>query len=185
MAFSLFPEPFGGFLTKTQGGGGGGRTLLKIMMVQNNDISMVNFLAFNMCMPTTIFFRLRKTQQPLKLGGENFHKMIVNVKSNPTVYLGRKVLRVDDFNNEGTFKAMWAAEAWLKENGYSHGSTDRHPNPVGFMHAPNWPLTQKWHNMSLADKKLLDGVIIGNFREGPIRLLFFNVKHVDSMEKTE
>jgi len=111
--------------------------------------------------------------------------MIVSVKSTPVVYLGRKVLKVVEFENEGTFQAFWAAEGYLREKGYSSGSTDRSPNPVGFIHAPEWPLPQKWHNITSAGKKLVDGVMIGSFRYGPVKLIFFNIKHDTTLEISE
>jgi len=92
-------------------------------------------------------------------------------------YLGRSVLKKMEFVEQGTWKAMWEAQGWLKANGYSYGSSDRSPNPQGFIYHREWPFTQKWHNMSAAEKRACDGVIIGDLREGPVSLLFFNILH--------
>ena len=91
-------------------------------------------------------------------------------------HLGRSVLKKMEFTEAGTWKAMYAAQGWLKENGYSYGSTDG-LNPQGFIYQSEWPFTQKWHNMSADEKRACDGVIIGELREGPVTLLFFNICH--------
>ena len=69
------------------------------------------------------------------------------------------------FTEPGTFQALYAAEKWLDENGYSYGpGSAMHPTPVlkgDFMIA-------KWKNLTRKEIAQLDGKIDGNFREGPV-----------------
>ncbi len=71
------------------------------------------------------------------------------------------------FAEAGTFEALYACQKWLRDNGYSYGSTSRMgPMPVlkgDFCIA-------KWHNLTKAEKQALDGYVDGDFREGPLTL---------------
>jgi len=93
-------------------------------------------------------------------------------------YQGRDVIDIRKFTDLGTWSGFNAAKAWLKENGYSYGSTSHGSHPMGFIHANEWPYTQKWHNMSKDEQKSVHGVMIGDIREGPVTLLFFSKPHL-------
>jgi hypothetical protein len=97
-------------------------------------------------------------------------------------YLGRIVLKKIDFNDKGTFQAYYAATGWLYENGYKYGSTCVNM-PVGFIKGAEWDLPQKWYNMTSQEKNSVDGVLIGDTREGPVQLVFFNINPIRSIEK--
>ncbi|MBA6068357.1 hypothetical protein [Pseudomonas mosselii] len=71
------------------------------------------------------------------------------------------------FDQEGTFQALYAAQNWLRENGYSYGSTCR-DQPIGVMKG-EWDIA-KWRNLSRQDIAGLDGVLFGSPCNGPIEL---------------
>ncbi|MGK0158800.1 hypothetical protein [Pseudomonas mosselii] len=71
------------------------------------------------------------------------------------------------FDQEGTFQALYAAQNWLRENGYSYGSTCR-DEPIGVMKG-EWDIA-KWRNLSRQDVAGLDGVLLGSPRNGPMEL---------------
>lgn len=61
------------------------------------------------------------------------------------------------FKNTGeTFSAMWAAKKWLRNNGYSYGSTDSRSSKVAIQKG-EYTLPQKVHNFSRADFGRADG----------------------------
>lgn len=59
------------------------------------------------------------------------------------------------FENNGTdFSGWYAAEKWLRENGYSFGSMQRDAN-IGIKKGDC--LISKWRNLSVEDIEFLDG----------------------------
>jgi hypothetical protein len=97
----------------------------------------------------------------------------------------RKVKNEMTFNKpEGvTFGAMYAAQHWLKDNGYSYGSTSKDRKtcgnePVAIMKG-EYRLPQKWHNFTAQDKTMADGVMIAfDWREGDVRVILFEDKTI-------
>ena len=69
------------------------------------------------------------------------------------------------FNEEGTFKANYAAEEWLTENGYSYGEMQRFYSR-GIVKGQTY--IAKWEHYSEAERGCFDGLMTGNFREGPV-----------------
>ncbi|MDA3939618.1 MAG: hypothetical protein PF693_09945 [Spirochaetia bacterium] len=69
------------------------------------------------------------------------------------------------FDTKGTFKAKTAAEKWLTDNGYSFGSSCVY-SPQAIKKG-NWNIA-KWRNLTVEERKNIDGIITGNGREGPI-----------------
>jgi hypothetical protein len=95
---------------------------------------------------------------------------------------GRKILSEQTFIKTGqTFGAMYAAQGWLKEHGYSYGSGDSNrqtggSNPVAVIKGA-YGLPQKWHNFTKEDKQKCDGVMIAyDWREGDVRVILFAEK---------
>eukprot|EP01039_Chlorochromonas_danica_P014871 gene14871-17420_t len=88
--------------------------------------------------------------------------MITDIQS-PKPYMGRPVLIEKHFLVQGTFKSQYAAQGWLKDNGYSYGSLDDR-RPVAIVKG-KYNFTQKWHNFSDYDKKAVDGVMTGDMRD--------------------
>lgn len=69
------------------------------------------------------------------------------------------------FTEQGTFAAVSAAEAWCRENGISVGSMQR-GSPRGLMRGDC--AISKWRNLSKSDRKMLDGTMTGDMRNGPV-----------------
>jgi hypothetical protein len=69
------------------------------------------------------------------------------------------------FANTGDFAAMYAAEDWCKQNGYSVGSSQR-GSPRGLLRG-DW-LIAKWRNLTAAERRQLDGQMTGDMRNGPV-----------------
>lgn len=71
------------------------------------------------------------------------------------------------FEQQGTFKALWAAEVWCKENGISYGSSCV-ACPTGLMRGDY--VIAKWRNLSKSEQATLDGTMSGDFRNGPVTI---------------
>ena len=71
------------------------------------------------------------------------------------------------FDQKGTFQALYACEAWLRDNGYSYGSSCR-GCPTGVLKGDF--IIAKWLNLNKKEREGVHGTIDGNFREGPVRL---------------
>lgn len=67
------------------------------------------------------------------------------------------------FDKPGTFESMWAAEAWCRRHGISAGSSCV-SGPQGLLRGDF--CISKWHNMTRAEQKALDGTLQAG-REGP------------------
>lgn len=87
--------------------------------------------------------------------------------------IGKKIKDVQVFDEKGTFKSLYAAQSYLRSNGYSYGSSSR-IHPIAAMKG-EYELPQKWYNMSDLDKTLIDAVIVSNdFREGIVSVIIFD-----------
>ena len=74
------------------------------------------------------------------------------------------------FNEEGDFMAYRSAEYWAKENGYSYGSMC-HPQPTA-LYKGDFSVA-KWKNLSTKDISQVDGVITGEYRNGPVKITLY------------
>jgi hypothetical protein len=72
------------------------------------------------------------------------------------------------FSESGPFKALYAAQKWLSQNGYSYGSTSR-GSPVGVMKGD--VVIAKWRNLTKQEIDELGGRLTGDTREGPVTLI--------------
>ena len=71
-----------------------------------------------------------------------------------------------EFNQTGTFQAMYAAEAWCRENGISVGQSCA-TGPTGLLFGKfDW--IAKWRNLAPKERAELHGTMSGDFREGPV-----------------
>lgn len=71
-----------------------------------------------------------------------------------------------EFNQSGTFQALYAAEAWCRENGISFGQSCA-TGPTGLLFGKfDW--IAKWRNLSPNERINLHGTMSGDFREGPV-----------------
>ena len=69
------------------------------------------------------------------------------------------------FTDEGTHRAFNAARIWLETRGFSVGRMQAH-QPCGILFG-DYDI-QKWRNLNTAERTALDGVLTGNFRDGPV-----------------
>ena len=89
----------------------------------------------------------------------------------------KKTVSEVKFTQTGEWKALRAAEKYANQNGYDFGSMDA-PNPIALVkgnyyeHELNLP--HKWHNMTPAQRNNIDGIITGNFRNGPVWVTLYN-----------
>ncbi len=72
------------------------------------------------------------------------------------------------FNNEGTFEALYAAEAWCKEHGLSYGQSCA-TGPTGLLFG-KYDWIAKWRNLTQQERNELHGTMSGDFREGPVTI---------------
>lgn len=71
------------------------------------------------------------------------------------------------FDQTGDWEAVKAAEAWCEENGISVG-TMQSGSPRGIKRGKH--SISKWRNLTNEDKKLLDGMMTGDMRNGPVQI---------------
>tara|TARA_R110002167_G_scaffold81296_5_gene222703 strand:- start:2037 stop:2345 length:309 start_codon:yes stop_codon:yes gene_type:complete len=94
-------------------------------------------------------------------------------KTSTSYYLGREIKTQKEFKVSGTFKSLWAAEGWLKDNGYSYGSLCG-DLPVAIKKKWDYEFPQKWKNFTAEEKGLIDGVMVSrDFREGSVSIILF------------
>ncbi|HHG9944633.1 TPA: hypothetical protein ACPZLR_002451 [Yersinia enterocolitica] len=72
------------------------------------------------------------------------------------------------FEQKGDFHAWHACKAWLDNHGYSYGSTSCRATGVGVLKGDF--CIAKMHNLTKKEINQLDGIVDGDFREGPVRL---------------
>lgn len=72
------------------------------------------------------------------------------------------------FEEKGDFKAWHACKQWLTENGYSYGSTSCRAPGVGVLKGDY--CIAKMHNLTKDEIRQLDGLVAGDFRNGPVTL---------------
>lgn len=89
-------------------------------------------------------------------------------------YLGRKVTEQKEFKVEGTFESMYAARKWLKEQGYSTGSSSA-CKPTAIMKGVyyDYCLPHKWKNFTKEEINSVHGAMTGDFRNGAVFVYLF------------
>lgn len=93
-------------------------------------------------------------------------------KSNDKLWNKRPIMEKKTFSVSGTFESLYAAQAFLREKGYSAGSLAR-DLPVGLKKGDY--LISKWYNLDKEHILDLDGVMVSNdFREGSVDVILFN-----------
>ncbi|TDF42481.1 hypothetical protein EYS14_03600 [Alteromonadaceae bacterium M269] len=76
------------------------------------------------------------------------------------------------FEGDGTtFSAKYEAENWLRDNGYSYGSSCVN-GPQGVIKGEAY--ISKWYNLSVEEREEMDGALYAD-REGPARLVLNHV----------
>ena len=71
------------------------------------------------------------------------------------------------FQRAGDFESWYECQRWLKERGYSVGSTC-FGSPVGVLRGDY--IIAKWRNLNEKERAELDGTVTGDFRNGPLTL---------------
>lgn len=71
-----------------------------------------------------------------------------------------------EFNQKGTFQALYAAEAWCRDNGISVGQSSA-TGPTGLLFG-HFDWIAKWRNLTPKERDELHGTMHGEFREGPV-----------------
>lgn len=71
-----------------------------------------------------------------------------------------------EFNQKGTFQALYAAEAWCREHGISVGQSSA-TGPTGLLFG-KYDWIAKWRNLTQQERAELHGTMDGDFREGPV-----------------
>lgn len=79
--------------------------------------------------------------------------------------IGKELVLAQTFESEETFGAYNEAEEFCKSLGLSIGRMCA-PMPTGIKKG-DFDIA-KWKNLSFSDKSLLDGGLIGDFRNGPV-----------------
>lgn len=74
-----------------------------------------------------------------------------------------------EFNQKGTFQALYAAQAWCSEHGLSVGQSSA-TGPTGLLFG-KYDWIAKWHNLTRQEKDELHGTMGGDFREGPVVII--------------
>ena len=88
----------------------------------------------------------------------------------------REIADKVQFTHNGDWNALRQAEKFCKQSGYDYGSMDS-PNPIavvkGDYYTHELKLPHKWHNFTPTQRKKVDGVITGDFRNGPVCLTIY------------
>lgn len=89
--------------------------------------------------------------------------------------MGREIEKQLEFKVNGTFESMYAANKWLRENGFGYGSADA-MNPTAISLGDYYKennLPHKWHNFDEEDKLKIAGIMTGDTRNGPVKVILF------------
>lgn len=85
----------------------------------------------------------------------------------------REVSEQHTFSGAETFGALNMAQSWLDDEGYSYGPPSR-DHIIAVYHDDS--IVSKWYNLSSEDKEAVDGVIVGDLRDGSVRVVLFKKK---------
>ncbi len=90
-------------------------------------------------------------------------------------YPHKPVIQKQEFNLGGDdFESMYAAQHWLRQNGYDYGSTSAiEPTAVMRGNYYEYGLPHKMKNFSAKEIKMVHGIITGSMRSGPVIVYLF------------
>jgi hypothetical protein len=114
-----------------------------------------------------------QTKQSCKTGVSG--SVLDSVNDSEYYYLGRKILVQQNFTKkeDRPFDALYQAESYLNDLGYSYGSLSINANVA--VKKGKYDLPQKWHNFDKEEISLIDGVIRSlDYREGQVTVMLFN-----------
>jgi hypothetical protein len=86
----------------------------------------------------------------------------------------RIIINQKSFKVEGTFESLYAARAWLSEQGYSWGSGSA-MKPTAVMKGDyySYNLPHKIKNFTKEEEKQVHGIMFGDMREGPVTVYIY------------
>jgi hypothetical protein len=86
----------------------------------------------------------------------------------------KEIIEQKEFKVPGEFESMYAAQDWLRENGYDYGSTSC-IEPVAIMKGNyyDYDLPLKMKNFTMQQKDSVHGIMRGNMREGPVFIYLY------------
>ena len=87
----------------------------------------------------------------------------------------KKIKLTKSFKEEGTFQSMYAAQKWVKEQGYTYGSNSA-IEPTAIMQGDyySYNLPHKMKNFTAKEKRSVHGIMQGDIREGPVTVIIYN-----------
>lgn len=84
------------------------------------------------------------------------------------------------FTKPGDFQALYEAQAWCRENGFSMGSLCS-PESVALMRGK--VLIAKWRNLTVEERERIHGKMTGpDFRNGPVTIEIYEQIHRNSQD---
>ena len=88
--------------------------------------------------------------------------------------MARKILKLKIFQVKGDFKSMYAAQHWIKEQGYDYGSSSG-MQPVAVMKGDyySYGLPHKWKNFTVKQINSVHGIMTGDHRDGPVTVIIY------------
>lgn len=93
----------------------------------------------------------------------------------PAELQGREIAVEQDFNSIGDWQAFQAAELWVEERHYNRGPLMHHGHPVGIVSVfrKDMEFVREWKHLTTQQRASLDGLMTGDFRNGPVRVTIF------------
>jgi hypothetical protein len=85
------------------------------------------------------------------------------------------IIKQQTFQVPGTFESMYAAQAWIKSLGYDYGSNSGGSTPTAVMKGDyqSYDLPLKMKNFTPAQVKMIHGRMIGDMRNGPVKVQIY------------
>lgn len=82
----------------------------------------------------------------------------------------REIAEEREFNSVGLFKAIVEAEMWLESERFSFGIMQSGA-PTAILKGKHF--ISKWRNLRREEIASLDGLMTGDFRNGPVKVVIF------------
>lgn len=91
----------------------------------------------------------------------------------------REIAEEQDFNSVGEWQAFQAAEIWVEERHYNRGPLMNYGHPIGFVSVfrKDMEFVRQWGRLTKEQRASLDGLMTGDFRNGPVKVVIFKPKN--------
>ena len=116
-----------------------------------------------------------QTKQSCKAGVSG--SVLDSANDSEYYYLGKKIHTQQNFTKkeDRPFDALYQAQSYLKDLGYSYGSLSVTSSPNVAVRKGEYDLPEKWHNLDKKEIASIDGVIRSlDYREGQVTVMLFN-----------